>query len=220
MAAPDTHSDDFADVPDVLARANLYASMLRASPAPAECLAELLRHFAQATQADPPYVSLPRLAAGCADQHKSIIAFLRERRRTTLLNRPPSAAPTAPAASEEALRLAALVQNPATEGIVLFPDAPAYSLFSRAVSCFAEDLFDFPPDTRLLVTYPLSTPQVFPVSCRCDYASVADAVADAYTTIYSAPERFGVRGHDLSNLVLEKVWYIAEERLLYPSIGS
>jgi len=80
-----------------------------------------------------------------------------------------------------------------------------------------------PPRVRGLIDYPVATPVLFEIETGAEPWSVWDiccAFAYEYEKIYENPLRYGVWGHDLTDLVIERLMYSPEERLIYASIGS
>jgi hypothetical protein len=74
-----------------------------------------------------------------------------------------------------------------------------------------------------LIDYPLERPCLFTVNVGEEPWSVWDicsAIADQYARIYEHPEKYGIWGHDLSDLWIERLLYFPEKRLIYPHIGS
>jgi len=92
----------------------------------------------------------------------------------------------------------------------------------------AGDRFSFekeglPLTVRGLIDYPLETPVLFTIEVGEEPWSLWDiccAFADQYAKIYETPERYGVWGHDITDLWIEKLIYFPEQRLIYPLMGS
>ncbi len=211
---------DFIAIPDQLIRAAQYARLLRNAHDPQSSLTELQRRFGL-PQNESAAIALARVAAGPAGQQKEVLALLKGLARTQIVNRSPEAAPSSEreVIDPEALRLSQVV-NDEDQAVRIFGDTPGFSLLQRAITIYADEIDEFPGGTRLLIDYPLDSPRLFHVACDCDYASVCDAIADAYDRIYSDARANGVILHDLSDLVIEDVLFFPKERLLYPHIGS
>jgi hypothetical protein len=80
-----------------------------------------------------------------------------------------------------------------------------------------------PPSVRGLIDYPFDVPILFTIETGAEPWSVWDvccAFADMYARIYEDPEKYGVWGHDLTDLWIEGLYYFPEERVIYPHIGS
>jgi hypothetical protein len=80
-----------------------------------------------------------------------------------------------------------------------------------------------PTTVRGLIDYPLERPCLFTIHVGEEPWSVWDiccAFAEQYARIYEQPERYGIWGHDLSDLWIERLLYFPEKRLIYPHVGS
>jgi hypothetical protein len=80
-----------------------------------------------------------------------------------------------------------------------------------------------PSAVRGLIDYPLERPCLFTVKVGEEPWSVWDiccAFAEQYARIYEQPEKYGIWGHDLSDLWIERLLYFPEKRLIYPHVGS
>ena len=80
-----------------------------------------------------------------------------------------------------------------------------------------------PVSVRGLIDYPLGTPVLFNIEVGEEPWSLWDiccAFADQYARIYETPERYGVWGHDITDLWIENMTYYPEQRLIYPLMGS
>ena len=74
-----------------------------------------------------------------------------------------------------------------------------------------------------LIDYPLERPCLFTINVGDEPWSVWDiccAFAEQYARIYEQPEKYGIWGHDLSDLWIERLLYFPEKRLIYPHVGS
>jgi len=89
-----------------------------------------------------------------------------------------------------------------------------------AIKMEAEGL---PTTVRGLIDYPLDRPCVFSIYVGQGPWSVWNiccAFAEQYARIYEQPEKYGVWGHDLTDLWIERLLYFPEKRLIYPHVGS
>jgi hypothetical protein len=80
-----------------------------------------------------------------------------------------------------------------------------------------------PTIVRGLIDYPLERPCLFTIDVGEEPWSVWDiccAFAEQYTRIYEQPEKWGIWGHDLTDLWIERLFYFPEKRLIYPHVGS
>lgn len=80
-----------------------------------------------------------------------------------------------------------------------------------------------PVTARGLIDYPLGIPVLFTIEVGEEPWSLWDiccAFADQYAKIYETPERYGVWGHDITDLWIENLIYFPEQRLIYPLMGS
>jgi hypothetical protein len=80
-----------------------------------------------------------------------------------------------------------------------------------------------PTTVRGLIDYPLERPCLFTIQVGKEPWSVWDiccAFAEQYARIYEQPEKYGIWGHDLTDLWIERLLYFPEKRLIYPHVGS
>lgn len=80
-----------------------------------------------------------------------------------------------------------------------------------------------PTTVRGLIDYPLERPCLFTIAVGGEPWSVWDiccAFADQYRRIYEQPEKYGIWGHDLSDLWIERLLYFPDKGLIYPHVGS
>ena len=80
-----------------------------------------------------------------------------------------------------------------------------------------------PTTIRGLIDYPLERPCLFTIEVGDEPWSVWDiccAFAEQYARIYEQPEKYGIWGHDLSDLWIEQLLYFPEKKLIYPHVGS
>jgi hypothetical protein len=85
------------------------------------------------------------------------------------------------------------------------------------------ELKDLPVTVRGLIDYPIASPVLFTIETGSPPWSLWDiccAFADQYDRIYENPERYGVWGHDITDLWIERLDYYPEERLIHGFIGS
>ncbi len=81
----------------------------------------------------------------------------------------------------------------------------------------------FPAMTRGLIDDPLEKPVLFPIrldSYGWELWDIFCAFADQYASIYEQPQRYGVRGHDYSNLWIELLYYYPDRNVIRPYIGT
>ncbi len=80
-----------------------------------------------------------------------------------------------------------------------------------------------PSIVRGLINYPLKRPCVFTINIGKEPWSIWEvccAFAEQYARIYEQPEKYGIWGHDLTDLWIERLFYFPDKRLIYPHIGS
>jgi hypothetical protein len=88
---------------------------------------------------------------------------------------------------------------------------------------FTMEKEDLPSSVRGLIAYPVANPVLFTFEIGGIYWSVWQiccAFADQFQRIYEHPERFGVWGHDLTDLCIEGLTYYPKERLIAADVGS
>jgi hypothetical protein len=74
-----------------------------------------------------------------------------------------------------------------------------------------------------LIDYPLERPCLFTIEIGEEPWSLWEiccAFADQYAKIYESPERYGVWGHDMTDLWIEGLTYYPKKRLIYALMGS
>jgi hypothetical protein len=85
-------------------------------------------------------------------------------------------------------------------------------------------LGELPLTVRGLINYPLDVPLIFTIETGSDDLwslwDICCAFAEQYDRIYEHPEHYGVWGHDLTDLWIERLMYYPEERLIDAFIGS
>lgn len=80
-----------------------------------------------------------------------------------------------------------------------------------------------PTTVHGLIDYPLQRPCLFTFQVGTEPWSIWDiccAFAEQYARIYEQPEKYGIWGHDLSDLWIERLLYFPEKKLIYPHVGS
>lgn len=80
-----------------------------------------------------------------------------------------------------------------------------------------------PTTVRALIDYPLERPCLFTIHVGDEPWSVWEiccAFAEQYRRIYEQPEKYGIWGHDLTDLWIEGLLYYPEKNLIFPLIGS
>jgi hypothetical protein len=93
----------------------------------------------------------------------------------------------------------------------------------RAGDAIETEKEGLPTSVRGLIDYPLERPCLFTIDVGEEPWSVWDvccAFAEQYARIYEQPEKYGVWGHDLSDLWIERLLYFPGKRLIYPHVGS
>jgi hypothetical protein len=76
---------------------------------------------------------------------------------------------------------------------------------------------------RGLIDYPLDQPVVFSIDLKSEMWYLWDilsAFSDQYARIYEDAERFGVWGHDLDDLWIDRLVYYPQKQLIYPYLSS
>ncbi len=84
-------------------------------------------------------------------------------------------------------------------------------------------LAELPVTVRGLIDYPIGSPVLFTIETGSSPWSLWDiccAFADHYDRIYEHPERYGIWGHDITDLWIERLEYYPELRLIHPFVGS
>jgi hypothetical protein len=80
-----------------------------------------------------------------------------------------------------------------------------------------------PTTVRGLIDYPLERPCLFTINVGEEPWSVWDiccAFAEQYSRIYEQPVKYGIWGHDVTDLWIERLLYFPEKKLIYPHVGS
>ncbi|MEW4566293.1 hypothetical protein AB1L88_00355 [Tautonia sp. JC769] len=80
-----------------------------------------------------------------------------------------------------------------------------------------------PVAVRGLIDYPIEIPALFAIETGeepWNTWEICCAFAEQYRKIYESAGAYGVWGHDLTDLWIERLLYYPTERLIYPLIGS
>lgn len=205
---------------EAIQRASFWARMLRWRADPESVLDEAYALVGiPCDRAAPLEDQIVRLARLAGARDREIGRVFRGAHRGPVLNRPGAAGPTA-VSDPEALRLRAFVVAHAREARALFLENgfPSFSLARREVSLFNESI---PSRVRGLIDYAVAVPVVFQLDASSgDYWAICSAYAKEYERIYADPSVYGVRSHDLTDLVIEHLLWFESESLLYAQIGS
>ena len=89
---------------------------------------------------------------------------------------------------------------------------------SAKLGTFSYEDFGEVKACRLFLHYPLANLLEFEVECRT-LNELIDEIRRAYRFIYENADRFGVWGHGIGDLRIERI-YIDEEGIVFPFIGS
>jgi hypothetical protein len=220
------------DPVDILTMAVDAARMIRSSVEPNAVLGEAARRMGcePGDPAESLAVRITRLIEAAGERRGELHAFLREHRGTLYLNRHEAwtqddVIPYEP--EPEAHELVEYVNSePAQERRQsLFGDHfPPFAVGMREAVQYVEfESEDMPETVRGLIDYPLDKPVLFTIETGTSpwfLWDILSAFADQYAQIYEHPQRFGVWGHDLSDLWIERLFYFPERRVIYPFVGS
>jgi ASC-1-like (ASCH) protein len=80
-----------------------------------------------------------------------------------------------------------------------------------------------PATVHGLIDYPLERPCLFTIEVGeepWELWEICCAFADQYARIYEEPEKYGIWGHDMTDLWIERLLYYPEKQLIYPHVGS
>lgn len=86
-----------------------------------------------------------------------------------------------------------------------------------------------PRQVSVLLTYPLGRPHVFTWEPAGDadrplthwnIAELLEEIAAQYALIYEQPDKYGIWGHDIGDLVVEALRWCESANIICPSIGS
>jgi hypothetical protein len=230
------------DPVDVLEFATDAARMIRSSAAPEVLLEEACRLVGVplGEPGDSLAVQVTRLVEESGEKRQDLYEFLRARRGTLYLNRHNEGWGTSPGAVEgdvyepdsEIPELLASLNSDQVRGrrANLLRQGPwPFAVGRREIVHYIEGelegggFVDLPDTARALIDYPLEKPVLFEFKTGREgwyLWDVLTAFADQYARIYQQPERFGVWGHDLSDLWIELLYYYPDLRLIYPTVGS
>jgi hypothetical protein len=99
---------------------------------------------------------------------------------------------------------------------------PAFSVAQRLIGgYFAGE--ELPTAVYGLINYPLKRPCLFTINVGQAPWKVWDiccAFSEQYARIYEQPEKYGIWGHDLSDLWIGQLLYFPKKRLIYPLVDS
>jgi hypothetical protein len=102
--------------------------------------------------------------------------------------------------------------------------ASPYKIGSREIVRYIElEEVEQPKVVRGLIDYPLDQPVVFSIDLKSEMWYLWDilsAFSDQYARIYEDAERFGVWGHDLDDLWIDRLVYYPQKQLIYPYLSS
>jgi hypothetical protein len=222
------------DSVDVLTMAVDVVRMIRSTANPEAVLLEACRLVgcSGGDGTDPLSLRVTRLVEGAGERRSELTDFLRKRRGPYYLNRPlekceSDAASVIREPDSEAQALLAYVESEQADesAIDLIGDkACPYKIGSREAVRYIElEDVDQPKVVRGLIDYPLDRPLVFSIDLKSEMWYLWDILAafsDEYGRIYEDAEWFGVWGHDLDDLWIERLFYYPQKQLIYPYIGS
>jgi hypothetical protein len=221
------------DTVDVLTMAVDVARVIRSAADP-EAVLRAACHLVGCAAGDgtePLSLRVTRLVECAGERRGELNDYLRTRRGPLYLNRPPAGREEGTSVSREpdpeAQALLAHVES--EEGkksaIDLLGDtACPYKVGSREIVRYVEfEEVEQPKVVRGLIDYPLDRPVVFSIDLKSEMWYLWDilsAFSDQYARIYEDAERFGVWGHDLDDLWIERLFYYPQEQEIYPFVGS
>jgi hypothetical protein len=217
---------------DVLSFAVTAAQYIRSAADPEAVLADGFRMAGVPAPdpAEPFAVRVARLVAAVADDRRDLLDHLRAKAGPLPLNRPmPSGDGELDEADPEAVRLLEYVEDNEGDAVPMFGDCPftGFNIADRSASGFFEDsrpgAAPLPATARCLLDYPLEVPVLFTIETGANFWNLWDvcvAIANQYARVYEQADRYGVWGHDLTDLVIENLLYYPTEGLIYPHIGS
>ncbi len=223
------------DPVDVLTMAADAARMIRNAADPDAVLAEATHRFAvRPPRPDESLASrIARLIEEAGERRGELYLFLAQYRGQLYLNRNKEdwgqsgeVIPYEP--DPEARELLAYLSTDGAKKtrVDLFGDRimGPFALQSRKMVRSVEwDGGDLPETTRGLIDYPLAKPVLFTIELGSDDWELWDvfcAFADQYASIYEQPRRYGVWGHDFSDLWIELLYFYPERNVIHPFVGS
>jgi hypothetical protein len=223
------------DPVDILDMALNAARMIRSSRAPDDVLAEACRRMRCGPFGDeePRSVRVTRLIEEAGPRREELMAFLREHCGPLYLNRHEGwgdeqtlVLPYEPDAEVPDLLEYVEAHNAEQQRRSLFDDGfPPFKIGTREAVHYIEfeEGVAMPETVRGLIDYPLEKPVLFAIEVGKTpwfLWDILSAFADQYALIYQEAQRFGVWGHDLSDLWIERLFYYPERALIYPYVGS
>jgi hypothetical protein len=229
------------DAVDILQFAVDAARMIRNSPDPQFLFDEAWSRFAGAGQQPtgnlPWSVRIAQLAEAANERRSELYRFLRQLRGQCYLNRnnnlDEGSTVSESVMDPQAMALLQYLGSPAAEAekVYLFlgdcagPFEIGRRRFIHTLEAYVEDNnIEFPKTAVGLIDDPLERPVLFAIDFEeegyWNLSEILEAFADQYHMIYENPRRFGVSGHDLSNLWIEQLKYYPSKKLIYPYIGT
>ncbi len=222
------------DTVDVLTMAVDVARMIRSATDPEAVLGQACQLVGceAGDGTEPLSLWVTRLVECAGDRRGELNDFLRARRGPLYLNRPlaeweKEETSVSHEPDPEANALLAHIESEEGQqsAIDLLGDTSCpYKVGSREIVRYIE--FEDVEQLRVvraLIDYPLDRPVVFSIDLKSEMWYLWDilsAFSDQYARIYEDAERFGVWGHDLDDLWIERLFYYPEKQVIYPFIGS
>jgi hypothetical protein len=222
------------DAVDVLTMAVDVARMIRSSADPEAVLQEACRLVgcAPGDATEPLSLRVTRLVQDAGERRGELNDFLRTRRGVLYLNRPlaeweKEGAVGSREPDPEAQALLAYVESEEAQqsALDLFGDTVCpYKIGSREIVRYIEfEGVEQPRVVRGLIDYPLDGPVVFAIDLKSEMWYLWDilsAFSDQYVRVYEDAERFGVWGHDLDDLWIDRLFYYPHKQVIYPVLSS
>jgi hypothetical protein len=215
--------------------------MIRNSPDPERLFDEAWSRFAGAGQQPagnlPWSVRIAQLVEAASERRSELYRFLKQFRGQCYLNRNndlgEGSTVSESVADPQAMALLQYLGSPAgqAEKVFLFLGdcSGPYEIGRRRIIHTLDDYvedkdIEFPMTAFGLIDDPLERPVLFEIAFEeegyWNLSEILEAFADRYHMIYENPQRFGVSGHDLSNLWIEQLKYYPSKKLIYPYIGT
>lgn len=223
------------DPVDVLTMATDAARMIRNASDPEAVLAEAVRRFsAPAPSLSESLASrITRLIEEAAERRTELQQFLSQYRGQLYLNRnnedwgqSGEVIPYEPDPEARDLMDYVEMADAKKSRIDLYGDrimGPFALQTRKTVNYIEAKGVEFPATTRGLIDYPLEKPVLFTIQLGrygWELWDIFCAFADQYASIYEQPRRYGVWGHDFSDLWVELLYYYPERNVIHPYIGS
>jgi hypothetical protein len=220
------------DPVDVLSFAVTAAQLIRSARDPEAVLAEGFRIIGAPPPdaAEPFAVRVARLVAAAGDARRDLLDHLQARSGPLPLNRPMlTGDEELLEADPEAIRLIEHVESSEAEAVSSFGECPfsAFNIADRSGSGFfelaPEEGGPLPATVRCVLDYPMEVPVLFTIETGeglWNLWEVCVAIANQDARVYEQADRYGVWGHDMTDLVIENLLYYPKEQLIYPHIGS